>query len=117
MIEPSGATFATASVPRLPLAPGLYDERSRGILMLQAPATRRATMLGVDPAPNGTTIRTVFPGQSCAGAGAAAADKNKSAMTAYFGSRYTESTELRPIWDRLVLSAVILYCGDNLARV
>src|SRR6187549_347564 len=114
MVEPSGAAFATASVPRLPLAPGLFSTTNVvvGYFCCRPSATRRATMSGVDPAPNGTTIRTVFPGQSCAGAGAAAA--NKSAMTAYFGSRYIESTELRPIWDRLALSAAILYCGDNL---
>jgi hypothetical protein len=74
-------------------------------------------MSGVDPAPNGTIIRTLFPSQSCAPRVAAAANRNKSAVTAYFGSRYIESIELRPIWDRLALSAAILYCGDNLKRV
>src|SRR4249920_741638 len=119
MVEPSGAAFATASVPRLPLAPGLFSTTNVlvGYLVCRPSATRRATMSGVDPAPNGTTIRTVFPGQSCAGAGAAAANRNKSAVTAYFGSRYIESTGLRPIWDRLALSAAILYCGDKLRRV
>jgi hypothetical protein len=51
-------------------------------------------MSGVDPAPNGTIILTVFPGQSCAGTGAAAANRSKSAVTAYFESRYIESIEL-----------------------
>src|SRR4029079_10811304 len=121
MVEPSGVAFATASVPRLPLAPGLFSTTNvvAGYLVCRPTAPRPATTAGVDPAPNGTTIRTVFPGQSCAGAGVPAANKTKSAVTAYFRSRYRyiESTELRPIWDRLALSAAILYCGDNLTRV
>jgi hypothetical protein len=43
--------------------------------------------------------------------------ENKSAETAYCGSRYIETTELRPICYRLALSAAILYCDDNLTRV
>ena len=68
-------------------------------------------------AAHGTTIRTVFPGQSCAGTGPAAVSKNKSAVTAHFGNRYIENTGLWPIWDRLALRAAILYCGDNLRQV
>src|SRR5262245_44408247 len=119
IVEPSGAAFATASVPRLPLAPGLFSTTNElaGYFCCKPSATRRATMSGVDPAPNGTTMRTTFPGQSCAGAAAAVASRNKSTVTAYFGSRYIESIELRPVLDRLALDDAILYCGANLTRV
>src|SRR5262245_30994849 len=113
IVEPSGAAFATMSVPRLPLAPGLFSTTNElaGYFCCKPSATRRATMSGVDPAPNGTTIRTAFPGQSCAGTAHAVASRNKRDVTAYLGSRYIEGIELRPIWDRLALSTAILYCG------
>jgi hypothetical protein len=76
-------------------------------------------MSGVDPAPKGTTIRTVFVGQSCAGTGVTATNSNKTAPMARTGNRYVVAVV---IWDmiyagRLALIAAILYCGGNLTRV
>ena len=64
-VEPSGAAFATTSVPILPLAPGLFSTTNAltGYSCCRPSATRRATMSGVDPGPKGTTNRTVFAGQ------------------------------------------------------
>jgi hypothetical protein len=86
MVAPSGAALATASVPRLPLAPGLFSTRKTlcGYFVDSPSATMRAMMSGVEPAPNGTTMRTVLGGQSCAGAGTAAASSNKSAIVRRF---------------------------------
>src|SRR5262245_10519540 len=80
-VEPSGAAFATVSVPRLPLAPGLFSTTNElaGYLCCRPSATRRATMSGVDPGPKGTTIRTVLVGQLCAGSGVAAPNSSRSA--------------------------------------
>src|SRR5215467_12982271 len=80
-VEPSGAALATASVPTLPLAPGLFSTTNAlaGYFCCRPSATRRAMMSGVDPGPKGTTIRTVFAGQSCADAEVAAASTNKKA--------------------------------------
>ncbi len=56
MVEPSGTALATASVPRLPLAPGLFSTTKAlpGYLRCHWSAMSRATVSGVDPAPNGT---------------------------------------------------------------
>jgi len=46
-------------------------------------AISRATMSGVDPGPNGTTILTVFAGQSCAAAGASASSDAATAIVRF----------------------------------
>ena len=73
MVVPSGAALATASVPMLPLAPGLLSMTNGWpSFFCKWSAIRRATTSGVEPAPNGTTIFTGLVGQSCAAAGRAA---------------------------------------------
>src|SRR6185312_12415094 len=69
MVEPSGAAFATASVPILPLAPDLLSTMNvvAGYFLPSPSETRRATVSGVEPGPNGTMMCTVFPGQGCSG--------------------------------------------------
>jgi hypothetical protein len=75
-----GAAFATASVARLPLAPGLSSIKNvlSGYFLLSPSATSRATMSGVDPGPNGTRMRTVLAGHSCARPGMLAAQSKAS---------------------------------------
>jgi len=86
MVAPSGAAFATKSVPRLPLAPGLFSTRKTlsGYFFAKPSETSRATMSGVDPGPNGTSMRTVFGGHAgaavCADAGAVAASNSNSGI-------------------------------------
>ncbi len=55
-VVPSGAAFATASVPVLPLAPGLFSmtKAEFGYFACNCSPTRRATISGVEPGPNGT---------------------------------------------------------------
>src|SRR5262245_17645009 len=73
IVAPTGSALASASVPRLPLAPGLLSiTKLWASFCCSRSAISRATMSGVDPGPNGTTILTVFVGQSCAAAGASA---------------------------------------------
>src|SRR6478735_3470074 len=69
MVEPSGCALATASVPILPLAPGLFSTmKVVSACFLPSPsAIRRATMSGVEPAPNGTMTCTNFGGHACCG--------------------------------------------------
>src|SRR5271163_2662393 len=77
IVVPSGSALATASVPILPLAPGLFSttKADAGYFCCRFSAISRATISGVEPAPNGTMIFTVFAGQSCASAGTAMACK------------------------------------------
>src|SRR5258705_1483038 len=73
IVVPSGSALATASVPRLPLAPGLFSITKvwPSVCCRRSPISR-ATMSGVEPGPNGTTILTVLVGHSCAAAGGSA---------------------------------------------
>src|SRR5215471_11721394 len=120
-VDPSGVALATISVPRLPLAPGLFSTTNvlAGYFCCNPSATRRATTSGVDPGPKGTTIRTVFVGQSCADAVAPRASTARSVARACFAARNTASAfiegELCSV--RLALVGAILYCGDRRTRV
>src|SRR5215475_5379521 len=92
-VELSGVAFATMSVPRLPLTPGLFSTTNAlaGYFCCRPSATRRATTSGVDPGPKGTTIRTVFLGQSCAGAADPRASRARSVAKACFAARNATS--------------------------
>src|SRR5262249_19110386 len=115
----SAAAFATMSVPRLPLAPGLFSTTNAlaGYFCCKPSATRRATMSGVDPGPNGTTIRTVFGGQSCAANPAIKTGSSKSPAMTRFAIRYNVAQVIGDVpgaaW--LALIAAILYCGGDTA--
>ena len=70
MVVPSGAALATASVPRLPLAPGRLSTTNDCLdFACSRSPISRMMMSGVAPAANGTTIRTGLAGHSCAVAG------------------------------------------------
>ena len=52
MVEPSGGALATASVPRLPLAPALLSTTiGWPVRLASLSATMRAMMSGVEPGP------------------------------------------------------------------
>jgi hypothetical protein len=72
-------------------------------------------MSGVDPGPNGTTIRTVFAGQPCAAAAVVTAKSSKSSAMTRFDNRYIVATVIEdvPSGEWLALAAAILYCGGN----
>jgi hypothetical protein len=77
--------LATASVPRLPLAPGLFSTTNGWpSLVCSSSASSRATMSGVAPAANGTISFTPFVGQSCAVAGQAAQATSRIAVSSRF---------------------------------
>jgi hypothetical protein len=81
IVAPSGSALATASVPRLPLAPGLFSiTKLWPSFCCNRSAISRATKSGVEPGPNGTTILTVFVGQSCAAAGTSASSDPANAI-------------------------------------
>src|SRR4029079_2874026 len=84
-VAPSGAALATASVPRLPPAPGLFSTmKGSPVICCSWSATRRAAMSGVDAGPKGTMMRVVFVGQSCAVAGAQASARTKATRMVRF---------------------------------
>src|ERR1700739_3921390 len=59
MVYPSGSDLATASVPVLPLAPGLFSTTKGWPSFVCIRSARMRPMLsGVDPGANGTMIRT-----------------------------------------------------------
>src|SRR5580658_3365880 len=67
IVAPSEAALATTSVPALPLAPGLFSTmKAWPSCSCRRSAISRATISGVAPAANGTMMRTVFSGHSCA---------------------------------------------------
>src|SRR5689334_5708770 len=69
MVYPSGAAFATASVPIIPPAPGLFSTITGWPMRLRSGSARtRANVSGVEAAANGTMIRIGRCGQSCANA-------------------------------------------------
>jgi hypothetical protein len=86
MVEPSGFALATTSVPRLPLAPGLFSTMKLlfGYSALRPSAIMRATTSGVEPGPNGAMMRTVCGGQLCASAGAAITSDSTNGNTRRF---------------------------------
>src|SRR4051794_11023512 len=89
IVAPSGSALATASVPRLPLAPGLFSiTKVCPSFCCRRSAISRATMSGVEPGPNGTTILTLFVGHSCAAAAAGinSAAANAMARVLFIGS-------------------------------
>src|SRR5262245_27582677 len=110
-VDPSGAALATISVPRLPLAPGLFSTRNAlpGYFCCRPSTTRRATISGVDPGPNGTTTRTVLVGQSWAAA-LRPRDRNRAAIR-HFADRYIAASVTKdvPCGKWLALVAAILY--------
>src|SRR6516165_6314226 len=112
-VDPSGVALATMSVPRLPLAPDLFSTTNvlAGYFCCKPSATRRATTSGVDPGPKGTTIRTIFVGQSCDVAGTAAPRNSKR----------VPMMVCRAVIDRdlgqFALMGAILNFGSNLVRV
>src|SRR5499426_3551674 len=112
-VDPSGAAFATISVPRLPLAPGLFSTRNAlpGYFCCRPSTTRRATISGVDPGPNGTTTRTVLVGQSWAATAALSPRDRKSAAIRRFANRYIAASVTKdvPRGKWLALIAAILY--------
>ena len=81
-VAPLGAAFATTSAARLPPAPGLFSTKNvvSGYFFIRPSAMSRATMSGVDPGPNGTRMRTVLAGHSCARPGMLAAQSNACEM-------------------------------------
>src|ERR1043165_755657 len=66
----------------MPLAPGLFSTmKFCPSFCCSLSAISRAMVSGVAPAPNGTTMRTVLVGQSCASAGVTAkSSRNANAM-------------------------------------
>src|SRR4249919_2769509 len=119
-VEPSGVALATTSVPRLPLAPGLFSTRKvlLGYFLESPSATRRATISGVDPGPNGTMIRTVFVGQSCASADSAGRSR-KSENTIRLSMEVSRADVMATFTEgvQLAMANAILYCGGILMRV
>src|SRR5215475_9361465 len=118
-VDPSGAAFATVSVPRLTLAPGLFSTRNAlpGYFCCRPSTTRRATISVVDPGPNGTTIRTVLVGQSWAATGAATARDRKSAVIRCFNNRYiaASSSKISRVGGSLHWLQLSSTCGGNKA--
>src|ERR1700687_4615240 len=103
IVAPSGAALATVSVARLPLAPGLFSTRDvlPGYFFDRPSATSRATISGVDPGPNGTRMRTVLAGQSCARPGRAAAQSKASETAARLNNAQIRAAiiGLIRLWD------------------
>src|ERR1700757_4614439 len=84
-----------------------------GYLRDNPSAIRRATMSGVEPGPNGATMRTSFGGQSCAAAGAAVVARARAGASHAAHSWRTEVGRRVMLWSRadgrLALAAAILY--------
>src|SRR6516165_1834200 len=80
MVPPSGSALAIASVPRLPLAPGLFSTTKvwPSFWPSRSPIIR-AAMSGVEPGPKGTMILTDLSGHSCAGAAPRASHRPNAA--------------------------------------
>src|SRR5262244_553829 len=90
MVAPSGSALATTSGPILPLAPGLFSTVKVCFRFgCSLSAMSRAPMWGVDPAANGTMIRTGLVGQSCAMPGAAPRRTANSASSNVFISAFS----------------------------
>ena len=91
MVEPSGVAFATRSVPKIVAGAGLvlHDKCAGRVFLLQAIGDKARDDV---PGPKGTTIRTVFVGQSCATAVVARASTARNTLTACFAVRNAAST-------------------------
>src|SRR4051812_34261238 len=85
IVVPSGAALATASVPVLPPAPGLFSTVTvmPGWRLWMSSAIRRPMMSGVAPGAKGTTSLTGLVGHGaegdCADAGATSASSRPQA--------------------------------------
>ena len=114
IVAPSGSALATASVPRLPLAPGLFSiTKVWPSFCCRRSAISRATMSGVEPGPNGTMILTVLVGQSCAAAGVSASSDPANAIAGVLFIRHA----LAPASLAVVIRAAVAAPGarDQLA--
>src|SRR5690606_33527184 len=89
-VYPSGFALATAAVPTLPPAPGLFSTMNGWPSRLPSwSVTSRATTSGVEPGPNGTTTFTVMAGQAASWAWTGAMPSIETATAASSDGRRT----------------------------
>src|SRR3974390_2399936 len=80
---PSGAAFATTSLPRMPPAPGLFSTMTGTPSLLCIDSARMRPMISAPPpGPKDTIIRIACCGQSWAGAGLTEVSASNVATTA-----------------------------------
>jgi hypothetical protein len=91
MVEPSGVRLRDKIRAEIVAGAGLvlHDKCAGRVFLLQAIGYKARDDV---PGPKGTTIRTVFVGQSCATAVVARASTARNALTACFAVRNAAST-------------------------